>query len=471
MTRDEDRQIQEFRTRLGSLYFLKFALLAVAVWGFLYGTAVLSLRGATSLAREDLLWGLASFPLALVPALILAMRRLPSHAAVRAVLDRHGRCGGLLMAGAEQTLGDWQQEIPAVRQPELQWRGGRNWGWLAAGVAFVALAFLVPQSLANLGGPTLDVEKEAEKLDKQLDLLEKEKVLEKHRAIDLKASLEQVRRDARAKDPAKTLESLDHLQDTANKAAQEALEAAAKKMEDLGRAETFAEAMEKLKNKMDKAQLAEAMNEMVKLTKKAMDERELMESGLDKETLEAIKNSTLTPEQAKKLLEKLKDAKEGEKAKVGRLIKGKLLKAEDLEKCEKAGECDCAALAAYLKENGAKSDLADAVAESDEGGKGGVNRGPGATKLNFGDESSEDGTKFKEEELPQSEQQSLKDSTLSAVSTGSPELAKEKAGMARSGALSKAKSGGGSASTQTVLPRHRGAVERYFERPAQQPKK
>jgi hypothetical protein len=469
MTQDEDRSIEQFRQRLGLLLLLKYGLTALTVWSFVFGTAVLALRGATGLDRLDLLWGLLSLPVAFIPAAWLAWRRLPSPAAIRALLDRHAQCGGLLMTEAEVPIGDWQSKIPEVRQPGLQWRGERSWGLFAASLAFVVIAFLVPQSLANFGAPRLDVDKEAEKLSTQLDVLEQEKILEKQRSSELKANLEQVRRDARGKDPVKTLESLDHLQDVANKAAQDATESATRKMEELGRAEAFAEAMEKMAKNMDKAQLTEAMNEMAALAKKAANEKELLDSGLDAETLEAIKNSTLTPEQARKLLEALKNAKESTKAKVGRLVKAKLVKAEDLEKCDKAGKCDCAGLAAYLKENGAKSDLTDALAASEEAGKGGVTRGPGPAKLTFGDESTEEGAKFKEEELPPAQLQALKESQLSGLSTGTPQKGKEKPGTSSSGALAGAKTGGGSASTQVVLPRHRGAVERYFERPA--PKK
>lgn len=465
MTQDEDRSIEQFRERLGLLLLLKYGLAALTMWTFLYGTVVLALRGATALDRLDLLWGLASLPVALLPAAWLAWRRLPAVPAIRALLDRHARCGGLLMTEAEQPIGEWKKEVPEVRQPDLQWRGGRSWGLLATALAFVGVAFLVPQSLANFGGTDLDISKEAEKLSKQIDVLDQEKVLEKQRASELQAKLEQVRRDARGKDPVKTLESLDHLQDVANKAAQDATESAMRKMEELGRAEAFAESMEKMAKNMDKGQLTEAMNEMAALAKKAANEKELLDSGLDAETLQAIKNSTLTPEQAKKLLEALKNAKESTKEKIGRLVKAKLVKPEDLEKCEKAGKCDCAALIAYLKENGAKSDLTEALADGEEGGRGDVSRGPGPAKLNFGNESSEDGTKFKEEELPPAQLQALKESQLAGLSTGTPQIGKEKPGMGKSGALAGAKSGGGSASTQIVLPRHRGTVERYFERP------
>jgi hypothetical protein len=102
-------------------------------------------------------------------------------------------------------------------------------------------------------------------------------------------------------------------------------------------------------------------------------------------------------------------------------------------------------------------------------GRGGLTRGPGAAKLNYDNEVKEEGLKFKEEELPQGALTSVK-SRVVAVSRGAPEK-EARPGNAGSGALAQSAAGGGSANTQAVLPRHRGAVERYFERPAQQPGK
>ena len=109
------------------------------------------------------------------------------------------------------------------------------------------------------------------------------------------------------------------------------------------------------------------------------------------------------------------------------------------------------------------SDLTDALADSDKAGKGGVTRGPGAAKLNFGDETTEDGFKFKEEALPPARLQALKDSKVQGLSAGAPQKGGE-AGPTQAGALAGSQAGDGSASTQVVLPRHRGAVERYFDR-------
>jgi hypothetical protein len=97
-------------------------------------------------------------------------------------------------------------------------------------------------------------------------------------------------------------------------------------------------------------------------------------------------------------------------------------------------------------------------------GRGGTSRGPGAAQLNYGNETKEEGLKFKERELPEGELAALKSQVI-GVSKGAPEK-EARPGDAGSGALAGAAAGGGSANTQPVLPRHKGAVERYFERPA-----
>jgi len=466
-TTHEDQAIELFRGQLALRYVLRNSLTALTVWAFLYGTVVLALRGALGLSRIDLIWGLCSLPLALIPAVILALRRLPSKTAVRALIDRHSRCGGLLMAGEDQPIGPWAEELPTLHLPVIRWRSGKSWGLLAGGLAFMALAFLVPQGLANIMGPRMDVRQDTEKLAKQIEVLEQEKILDAKRAADLKEKLEQVRKDARGNDPTKTLQALDHVKDLTSKTAREAAEEAARKMEDLGRGETFTEAMEKVGNKLDPKQLTEAVNEMFSLAKKAATEKELAEAGIDGELMEALKKgSKLTPEQMKKLKEALKNLKQDTMGKIGKLVQARLLDPSELEKCDKAGKCDCAELAAFLKENGYNADLAAELANSDEAGNGGITRGPGSSKIRFDHETDEAGFKFKEEELPPSALESLKDSTLAGVSIGTPKVNKEKAVGGVSGALSGAKSGGGSASTQVILPRHRGAVERYFDRPA-----
>jgi hypothetical protein len=66
--------------------------------------------------------------------------------------------------------------------------------------------------------------------------------------------------------------------------------------------------------------------------------------------------------------------------------------------------------------------------------------------------------------LPRAAVRSLQATQIQALTRGAP--GKETPGEAGSGALEQAAAGGGSAQAQVVLPRHRRAVERYFDRPA-----
>ncbi len=465
MRSNEDRAIDQFRLRLVRLLILKQTLTALTIWAFLAGSLVLALRflGVSSLT---LLWGLATLPVAIVPAVFLAWRQLPGRVAVRAVLDRHSLCGGLLMAGAEVELGQWQQALPALQLPRMQWRSGRPLGLLLAGVAFDLLGLLLPQGLAEMGrAPRLDVEKQKARLEKQIDVLKEEAILEPRKALDLKSKLDQIRREALGKEPVKTLDALDHLKDVVKQTAREAAESDARKNESLGQAETLADVLKKRPKEMSARAMAEGMKQLAALTRKAAAENEQVQQALelDKELLEALKAGTLTPEQLEKLKGLLKDARGDLSQRLARLCKAELIDAELLAQCEKAGECDCEGLAAFLKECGCDALCHDLV-ECGEPGRGGVTRGPGPAAMAWKDPSTEEGVKFKEQALPPAQLQALKDSKINGLSAGAPQKNSE-AGPAQSGALAGSSAGGGSASTRVVLPRHRAAVERYFDRP------
>ena len=95
------------------------------------------------------------------------------------------------------------------------------------------------------------------------------------------------------------------------------------------------------------------------------------------------------------------------------------------------------------------------------GGNGGLDRGPGAAPMTFGDPASEDGTDFKEQKLAPNAP--LDQSLLQGVTQSTPEVTGADAVLS-SGALNKAGAGGGSAITAPTLPRHRDAVFRFNKR-------
>jgi hypothetical protein len=458
-----DRVITGFRRRLGRLFFARNALGALAAWTFLWGTGVFALR-AVGTPRTWLLWGLAGVPVALAIAVFLAVRRLPSRAAVRAVLDRHGSCGGLLMAGGERELGAWDRALPEPAMPPVRWRSGRAWGLLVGGLTFLATGFLVPEGLADLGrGPALEVGKEVDRLSKQIDVLKEEEVIEEARAADLQKKLEQVEEEARGRDPAKTLEALDHVEDMVRQKAREAAESATKQTEKLAEMEALTEVL----RRKDEAGLApqvsaEAMSDLAAMTREALEENKLLSEAMDEALQEALKGGALSPEQLKALAEALRGAKGGVYGRMAKLHKVKLIDAEALANCKKCGECNGEELIAYLSKCKGTS-AADLKSLCKYGGRGGITRGPGHAVLDFLNNTREGQEAFKEEALPESTLEALKKSMIAGVGRQAPEVNKTDPGS-RTGALTGARAGGGSANKQVILPRHRRAVERYFDR-------
>jgi hypothetical protein len=300
-------------------------------------------------------------------------------------------------------------------------------------------------------------------LAEQIEVLKEEAILEPERAESLKQKLNQLQEEASGTDPVKTLEALDHLHDVTQKAAKEAAESAIQDTEELTKAETLAEALREAGSELDPKVQAEAMADLASLMQKAAAEADIAAS-LDPETLEACKAGSLSPEQLKQLAAALRGGKKGLANKLAKLHKVGLIDLETLKLCEECGECNSATLAEFLKECKGQC-VSDLLAQCNKPGRGGVNRGRGDAELTWGEKSSEEGFKFKEEALPPAALAAMKESQLSGVSQEAPKV-EQGSSPSKSGALQGAAAGGGSANTQLILPRHRGAVERYFERPA-----
>jgi hypothetical protein len=349
----QDLAVRTFRRRLAALLLGRQAVGLTALWLFVWGCAVIALRAAAGVDRLPLLWGLAGLPVCLVFAWLIARRQVPGVAAVRALLDRVGHCGGLLMAGDERPLGAWERELPQVSLPQLRWRARRAWGLLLAGAAFTAAAFLLPQRLAALGtNPPLDVGNEVERLAQQLDVLKEEKLLDPARAEDLKQKLDKIREEARGKDPSRTLEALDHLEDLVRKTAQESAEDALRKTEQMSREESLAEALRKARNDKgvsDKVR-AEALAILSRETKKSAAETEQLGDELDPELAQALEKNELSEADLKKLADALREAKGKLKGRLGKLHKARLIDAKALKDCDNCGEDKADELLAYLKE-------------------------------------------------------------------------------------------------------------------------
>jgi hypothetical protein len=462
-----DQSIRRFIRRLALLLAFRQSLTFVTVWCFLWGAVALVLRAASATTRRQLLWGAIGIAVAAVAAAVVSRRRLPSRDSVRAMLDSRNDCGGLLMAGADAYLGDWR--TPEITLPRLRWRKARAFGLLAASSAFVLISLLAPVRFAATGASRpMDVSREVENLSAQIEALKEAQVIEDAKAEALEQKLDQLGQEASGEDPAKTWEALDHLNDAVEKAAKEAAEAAGARRERLARAEALAEGLMAGGDQLDSKTMTEAMRTLGEMTREAVKENESLAGDLSPETLEAVKSGSLKAEHLKDLSKALSQNKSALNQKLSKLSKsgqfGQFgrINPNALKGGAQANRRDNSGLARFLKENAEKMSVDEATLKWCEG-KGGVDRGRGDAAMTWTDGSSEKDARFKEKVLPPSSVAGLKDSQLVGLSASAPTA--DTSGVAAHGALNSAASGGGSAYTQTILPRHRAAVKRYFDRP------
>jgi hypothetical protein len=450
-----DKPIKRFIRRVAILITIQYALMLITTWAFLCGIGVLAVRAATGRPVTQWVWILAGVVPCLAASIVLALKRLPARTVVRALLDTRNSCGGLLMAAEHSELGGWQSRMPTIEEPRLRWRARRSVALALASILFVSISFLIPAGAGLAADRPLDVAKEAGEIASEIDVLKKEEIIDATQAESLEAKLESITAETKGDDPAKTWEALDHLQNSLEKLGQEAAEKMARNNERLSTAQALSETL--ADGGMDSRLMTEAMKELQSQMEAASGNQEGVPS-LPDDVLKDLKSGSLSKDQLKQLANALKQ-QQGEMSKrLGKLKDSSLIDLKTLKQCEKAGKCDSSGLADFLKENEGNMTVKEMM---EEWGRGGVDRGRGDAPMTWSDPSSERGAKFKEQVLPSS-LSSLKDSELIGRSTGAPGV--EKNGAQQSGALRGAAVGGGSAYTQTVLPRHRGAVNRYFER-------
>jgi hypothetical protein len=272
-------------------------------------------------------------------------------------------------------------------------------------------------------------------------------------------TIEALRRDAEAEDPAKAWEALDSIAETTSQAAKEAGEDALRKGEQLTRAEAMA--MGLASDALDPAQVAAGMREMSNELQASEGEAKEMLANLPAELRDAIAKSALSKEQLERLAQAAGGRKEKLREMLTKLQKAGMLDPKTLRQFENGTDAgDQAGLAQFLKEHGSETKFSNAIGQWCAG-KAGRDRGRGDAPMFFGEQAREDGA-FREQTLPPAAAAALNGSQLVAVSAAAPD-AKDPQRSA-GGALTNAQPGAGSAFTTTVLPRHRGTVERFFER-------
>ena len=169
----------------------------------------------------------------------------------------------------------------------------------------------------------------------------------------------------------------------------------------------------------------------------------------------ALDPENLPPELKKAMAEAIKQ-----------LAKGEGPDAQQLKQLLEALENNQGQLKNLAKLLGQKGLIPPNLADQFKPGQGGINRGPGHAPLLYGNNSSEEGSEFEEQKLGLSVP--LEQAKLAGVTITAPKVTGGEAILGK-GALNTAQAGGGNALSAPVLPRHRGAVKRFFQRPGSNP--
>ena len=454
----DNKTIRKFRTKMAALLILKKTLAVATVWGLVWGTVVIILRAAIGMPPLTLLTGGIGLIFAIGCAVVLALRQIPSRTALRASLDKHSGAGGLVMAAETVELGNWRKQMPSIRLPRLRWRGGVSWARFAGAVLFVSISLLIPQRFVEISkAQPLDIREEVKQLADGIDVLKEEEIIELAEAEMLEEKLAQLQAEASGEDPVKTWESLDHLADTLSQESADVAQDALSETEHLTEAETLSEGLINEGSEMNAGLLADSMAALSGLVQDAAQENALLAAQLPDLKSDA---DSLTLEQLKEISKALRFVKGDIYDQLVKLHEVNLIDLETLKACEKLGQCNSDGLAAFLAENAESMSIAQCIG----GWRRGIGRGPGHAPMTWSDGATEEGAKFKAEALPLSNIASLESSELVGLSVAAPSVETSRLST-ESGGLSGATAGGGSSFSQTVLPRHKGAVKRYFERP------
>ena len=205
---DHERAIASTARKIGAVLGIRAFVAALSVWLLAWGVIVLVLRAALATPRGPLLWGVVGIIGAAAFGVVVARRRQPTMAVVRALLDGHWRCGGLLMAADDTDVAAWPLQNSMTAAPSVAWDGRRQCGILLCCAGFVLAAFLVPaRFLEQPNSQRLVVADEVEKLAAKIEVLKEEHILPPQKAEALEQALDELERNAAGNDPSKTWEA------------------------------------------------------------------------------------------------------------------------------------------------------------------------------------------------------------------------------------------------------------------------
>ncbi len=435
-----DRWIDRCWRRLRFGQFLKVAADWLAMYLLLLGSVILAVKLGWPQYWPHVLWLSAGVLPVTAIAYWLSRRNRFSREESIAVLDQRLGAGGLLMTLVEAPDADWQTHLPKFQR---MWQSSLPQIWptrfvkqVSVPVGFLIVAACIPPREIEAAPASTRMtagQQASQQLEELFEEIQQAELLQEDERKQLDDAIERLSEDT-AKAP------LTH-----------------------EKWETVDALRSKLKSRVDETaarmgQLKEAVGAMAAalngkgLEGLSTEQRERLERELF-ETLQKMSKDGSLPGASSAMKEKLK-----------RLMKDGELPEDPLEREELLND-----LKEFLDQEADKLEqLREKCKQQQEGEQngpqqqnGGVEEGPGHNGLNWGDESKLDGTKFKEQILPEGRADKLRQDVIGVTGTA-PEVVPEGAAP-RTAARAATVTSGSETWSRNVRPRHRPVLKKYFD--------
>jgi hypothetical protein len=438
------------------------------------GATALAIRLGFGLDWTHALWGLLALPVGAAVGAI-ACRTVLTEDEAAAWLDDRCSCGGLLMSRSSE----WTTLPTAIRVPRVRWFDRSLAIRLAVLAAFVVGALAVPiNQAASPSSQRFNIDSVVDRLEEQVDLLEEVEAVETDEAQQIREELQSLGESARSDDPGRTWEALDHARQQLEQIAEQAAENLADEARNAAAAEEFASQLADMLEQSPEGltpEQSESLQQALKSLQENIESESLQQAmqdladALSQQGNQQREQARQAQQQAaQQMAQSAGQCSGGASSGLGQLASGGMIDPSALQRAlaeraearaqlaelmsqYQAGQCSGGQLAAFL----------DGVCS------GGISRGPGAARLTWNEmPSSIEGAAFTPVQVDSS---AIDPSQSTLISSGAMRPGDDMAGNSSAGgAIDPSRPAETGAANPVILPRHRDAVRRYFER-AEQP--
>lgn len=444
---------------------LRGAALGAAIGCAVAGAGVLVLRLGFGVETLQSLWAALAIPVAVVVGAVLSGTSL-THDEARAWLDDRWQCGGLLMLSDDR----WAEQSLRVAAPRVCWFDrplGVKLGVLAC---FLLGAILVPVSVGTPQKSSgFNLQPIVNTLADEIEVLEEIEAIDSEEAESILEELERLADLARGDDPLTTWEALDHARNELDRLAEEAGDDLADQASRSSAIEEFASQLEQMLEQSPDG-LSEEQAETMRRALEELDDSSLPDSVRQamSELAESLsqQNQQQQSQSAQSLCEAAGQCSGGAMAGLDRLGTSGMIDPSRMGQAASDRQAARQALQELMNQYRQGECEGGDVLAAIQGmcsGSGGISRGPGAAALTWLDEpSSLEGSGFQPIAV---DSNAIEQDQSVFVSDGAAVPDGELAGSGSAGgAIDSSRAAESRSAVPVVLPRHREAVRRYFER-------